>query len=67
MSAILWPFRMLWRGATAVLKLTGRLICLLLGFALMAVGAALALSVVGLPLGVPVAALGFLLLIRALF
>lgn len=67
MSWILWPFRVLWRGATAILKLTGRLICLLLGFALMAMGAALALSVVGLPLGVPVAALGFLLLIRALF
>ena len=67
MSFILWPFRMLWRGATGVLKLTGRIICLLLGFGLMAVGAVLTVSVVGLPLGVPVAALGFLLLVRALF
>jgi hypothetical protein len=33
----------------------------------MAAGVAISLSVVGAPLGIPIAAFGFLLLIRALF
>lgn len=64
---LLWPFHALWRLLTLILVLTGRLICALLGIALMAAGVALSLSIVGLVLGVPLVILGFLLTIRALF
>jgi len=50
-----------------ILNLIGRVISALLGIALMAGGVAIALSIVGAPIGIPLASLGFLLLIRALF
>ena len=64
---LLWPFYALWRILTAILELVGRLLCAVLGIALMVAGIAVALSVVGAPLGIPLASLGFLLLVRALF
>ena len=64
---LLWPFYAIWRLLTFVLALTGRIICALLGIALMMGGVAVALSVVGAPIGIPLAAFGFLLLVRALF
>ena len=64
---LLWPFYALWRVLTAILELVGRLLCAVLGIALMVAGIAIALSVVGAPLGIPLASLGFLLLVRALF
>ena len=63
----LWPFYALWRLLTFILSATGRLICALLGIALLIVGVTLSLSVVGAPLGIPLAILGFLLLLRAVF
>jgi hypothetical protein len=63
----LWPFHALWRLLSFVLATTGRLLCAILGLALMIVGTVLALSVVGAPIGVPLVLLGFLLLVRALF
>lgn len=64
---LLWPFYALWRLLTFILALTGRVICAVLGIVLMMAGVAVALSVVGAPLGIPLAAFGFLLLVRALF
>ena len=64
---LLWPFYAIWRLLTITLNLIGRVISALLGIALMAVGVAISLSVVGAPIGIPLAALGFLLLTRALF
>ena len=64
---LLWPFYAVWRLLTFVLKVIGRLVSALLGIGLMIAGVAIALSVVGAPLGIPLASLGFLLLIRALF
>ncbi len=64
---LLWPLYAIWRLLTFVLNLIGRVICALLGIAMMVSGVAIALSVVGAPAGIPLAALGFLLLIRALF
>ena len=62
-----WPFYAIWRLLTFILNLVGRLLCVLLGTALMMAGVAVALSVAGAPLGIPLAALGFLLLVRAIF
>lgn len=64
---ILWPFYAVWRLMTLILNITGRIICALIGLALMAAGVTVTLSVVAAPFGIPVAAFGFLLLVRALF
>ena len=64
---LLWPFYAIWRLLTFILNVVGRLICVLLGFTLMITGVAIVLSVIGAPVGIPLAAFGFLLLIRALF
>lgn len=63
----LWPFHALWRLLTFILAATGRLVCAALGIVLLVVGVAVALTVVGAPLGIPLALLGFLLLVRAIF
>lgn len=64
---LLLPFYAVWRVLTTVLKLTGRLICALLGVALMIAGVAVTVTIVAAPVGIPLAAVGFLLLVRALF
>ena len=64
---LLWPFYAIWRLLTFILKAIGRLLCGLLGIALMAVGIGITMSVVAAPIGIPLAAFGFLLLIRAIF
>jgi hypothetical protein len=62
-----WPFYALWRLLTFVLAATGRLVCALLGIALLVVGGVVTLTVVGAPLGIALGIAGLLLLIRALF
>ncbi len=64
---IFWPFVAVWRLLTMILALTGRIICAVLGLVFMAVGVTISLSIVGAPLGVPLAAFGLLLLVRSLF
>ena len=64
---LLWPFYAIWRLLTLILNVVGRLLCALLGIAFMVAGSAIAMSVVGAPLGIPLAAFGFLLVLRALF
>lgn len=64
---LLWPFYAIWRFLTFVLVAIGRLLCALLGIGLMIAGVAITLSVIGAPLGIPLASLGFLLLIRSIF
>jgi len=64
---LLWPFYAIWRFLTLILELIGRLLCALLGIGLMIAGVAITLSIIGAPIGIPLASLGFLLLIRAFF
>jgi hypothetical protein len=64
---LLWPFYAIWRLLTFVLEVVGRLICSILGLGIMIAGIAITMSVVGAPIGIPLASLGFLLLIRAVF
>ena len=63
----LWPFYALWRLLTFILNATGSLVLAVLGIVLMVVGLVITLTVVGAPIGIPLAILGFLLLLRALF
>ena len=64
---LLWPFAFIWALLTFVLRAIGRLLCALLGFALMAAGIALSMTVIGVIIGGPLVALGVLLLARAVF
>ena len=63
----LWPFAALWNLLTWVLSLTGRLIAALLGLVLMIVGAVLIVTIIGAPLGIPLAIFGLLLMIRSIY
>ena len=64
---LLWPFYAIWRLLTFILTVVGRLLAAILGLALMAGGIAVTMSVVGAPIGIPLAAFGLLLLVRAIF
>ena len=64
---LLWPFYAIWRLLAIVLSVVGRLICSILGLGIMIAGVAITMSVVGAPIGIPLASLGFLLLLRAIF
>jgi hypothetical protein len=64
---LLWPFYAIWRLLTFVLGVIGRVLCAALGIGLMIAGVAIAMSVVGAPVGIPLTALGFLFLVRAIF
>ena len=64
---LLWPFYAVWKMLTFVLNVTGRILCAILGLAMMVAGVGLSLSIVGAVVGVPLAAFGFLLVVRALF
>ena len=64
---LLWPFYAIWRFLTFVLELIGRLLSALIGIGLMIAGVTITLSIVGAPVGIPLASLGFLLLVRAVF
>ena len=64
---LLWPFYAIWRLLTFVVELIGRVFCGMLGLALMVTGIAVTITVLAAPIGIPIAALGFLLLVRAIF
>ena len=64
---LLWPFYALGRLLTFILEFVGRLLLALIGIGLMAAGVSAAITVVAAPVGIPIAALGFLLLVRAIF
>lgn len=63
----LWPFEMVWKLLAFVLKITGRLLAGILGVGLMAAGITAWMTVIGAPVGIPLAILGFLLIIRSIF
>ena len=64
---LLWPFVALWDLLTFVLRLTGRLVAAGLGLVLLIVGVVLIVTVIAIPVGVPLALLGFLLMLRSIF
>ena len=64
---LLWPFYAIGRLLTFIVEMVGRLICALIGLALMAAGTAITITVLAAPIGIPIAAVGFLLLVRAVF
>jgi len=62
----LWPFTLIWDLLALILTLTGRLLGAVIGLVLMIVGGVLIILVVTIPVGIPLAALGFGLMVRSL-
>jgi hypothetical protein len=67
MSLLLWPITLPWRIFCVLLCITGRLIGVLFGLFLMTTGLALTLFWLSAPIGIALAILGLLLLIRSVF
>ena len=63
----LWPFWAIWQLIEFIIKLTGRLLAIVLGLVLMLAGALVSLTVIGALIGVPLFILGLLLVFRGLF
>ena len=63
----LWPFAAVWDVLALVINLTGRLLGIVLAIVVMAVGIILTMTIAGAPVGIPVAVLGLLVMIRCLF
>jgi hypothetical protein len=66
-SWILWPFIALWKLLAGLISLTGRLAAVIIGAVLMLAGGIVSLTVVGAVIGIPLAVLGLLIILRGLF
>jgi hypothetical protein len=64
---IVLPFVIVWSLFNFFLKLAGRIVAAVIGFAFMIAGIALSVSLVAAPIGIPLAVFGFLLLLRSVF
>jgi hypothetical protein len=64
---LLWPFWAIWHLLAWIVGLTGRLIAAVLGLVLMIAGLIISITIVGLPIGIPLILFGFLLMIRGFF
>ncbi len=63
----LWPFVALWRLLATIVELTGRFVAMVLGIVFIIVGILVSLTIVGAIVGVPLAVIGLLLLLRGIF
>jgi hypothetical protein len=63
---LLWPVVALWRLVAGIITLTGRFVAILLGAVLIFVGLLVSLTIVGAIVGIPLALLGLLLVVRGL-
>lgn len=64
---IFWPFVAAWRLLTGLLGLVGRLVLIAVGLLLGVIGVLLSATVIGAIIGVPLAVLGLMLMIRGIF
>jgi hypothetical protein len=66
-ALFLWPVKVSWKIATLVERSTGILLALILAAALLLIGTYLVSTGIGFILGLPMAAVGAILLLRALY
>ena len=64
---VFWPFAALWDLLAFVLNITGRVLAAVLAVALMIIGIVFTMTILGAPVGIPLAVIGLLLLIRSFF
>jgi hypothetical protein len=63
----LWPFAALWKLLAVIVELTGRFVAMVLGIVFIVVGIIVSLTIVGALVGIPLAIVGLLLLLRGIF
>jgi hypothetical protein len=63
----LWPFAALWKLLAVIVEMTGRFVAMVLGIVLIVVGVIISLTIVGAIVGIPLAFVGLLLLLRGMF
>lgn len=63
----LWPFAALWKLLAVIVEMTGRLVAMALGIVLIIVGVIVSLTIIGAIVGIPLAVVGLLLLLRGIF
>jgi hypothetical protein len=63
----LWPFAALWKLLAVIVELTGRFLAMVLGIVFIVVGIIISLTIVGAIVGIPLAVIGLLLLLRGMF
>jgi hypothetical protein len=63
----LWPFAALWKLLAVIVEMTGRFVAMVLGIVFIVVGVIVSLTIVGAIVGVPLAIVGLLLLLRGIF
>jgi hypothetical protein len=63
----LWPFAAIWKLLAVIVELTGRFVAMVLGIVLIIVGVIVSLTIVGAIVGIPLASIGLLLLLRGMF
>ena len=63
----LWPFASIWKLLAVIVEMTGRFVAMVLGLVLMLVGVIVSLTIIGAIVGVPLAFIGLLLLLRGIF
>lgn len=63
----LWPFAAIWKLLAVIVEMTGRFVAMVLGLVLILVGFIVSLTIVGAIVGIPLAFIGLLLLLRGIF
>jgi hypothetical protein len=64
---IFWPFVALWKLVAWIVNLTGRIVAIAIGATLMLLGGLISLTIIGAIIGIPLAILGLLIVLRGLF
>ncbi|MGYP000094508724 len=67
LRVLTWPFRMVWSFIGIVFLGIGKLLSMLLGVILAAIGVALCCTIIGAIIGVPLVVLGVAMFLRSLF
>jgi len=62
-----WPFAAIWKLLAVIVEMTGRFVAMVLGFVLILVGVIVSLTIIGAIVGVPLAIISLLLLLRGIF
>jgi len=63
----LWPFAALWKLIAVIVEMTGRFVAMVLGVVFIIVGVIVSLTIVGAIVGIPLAIIGLLMLLRGIF
>ncbi len=64
---LLLPFVLVWSIFSFMMKLTGRIVAVIMGITFMIIGLTLTVTFVAAPIGIPLAIFGFLLTVRSIF